>query len=366
MGGRIAPLLPLLLQLVIFCTAPDIALALLANFRALAGGDGAAGEVSPPRTRGGGSSPASSFAGGAAAPPRIGVTAPPVPPAAEMFQPGAGPAKRVYVCTNRWCKDAGSGATLGSFIGLASEEEVLVQGVNCLGRCNKGPNLRVRMEDMSWLEFNRIDSVDRVHRILRDYLKVPVKNSAAECLKYNFEGNAHLDSNDVSKAIECYDKAIATGWADQEGVLLVMRATAYLQRAYAHRRALASVLGKVARGMPSLDMLMKTHGITQSHPRIAYLLVDRLARYCAEKENLYETAKFRYGLYEFALLRACDDALRATQLLPNYAKCWLRAGDALAELRKLQEAADHYEVAVSLDPSLTETLTTIERFRSGM
>jgi hypothetical protein len=43
---------------------------------------------------------------------------------------------------NRWCKEKGSAATLGSFIGLAPEDEVLVQGVNCLGRCNKVSTLQ--------------------------------------------------------------------------------------------------------------------------------------------------------------------------------------------------------------------------------
>jgi hypothetical protein len=46
--------------------------------------------------------------------------------------------------------------------------------------------------------------------------------------------------------------------------------------------------------------------------------------------------------------RACNDALRATQLLPDYAKCWLRAGDALAELRRFNEAADYYEVCCTI------------------
>lgn len=36
-------------------------------------------------------------------------------------------------------------------------------------------------------------------------------------------------------AIECYDKALELGDREQEGVLLVMRGTALLQRAYACR-----------------------------------------------------------------------------------------------------------------------------------
>lgn len=41
------------------------------------------------------------------------------------------------------------------------------------------------------------------------------------CLKYNFLANAALDRNEVTLAIDYYDKAIATGYADQQGVLLV-------------------------------------------------------------------------------------------------------------------------------------------------
>jgi hypothetical protein len=51
-----------------------------------------------------------------------------------------------------------------------------------------------------------------------------------------------------------------------------------------------------------------------------------------------------YHACVYMCCRACDDALQATQLLPNYAKCWLRAGDAFNELGKQQEAADYYQV----------------------
>ncbi|CAM9820651.1 unnamed protein product [Ectocarpus sp. 12 AP-2014] len=117
--------------------------------------------------------------------------------------------------------EKGSSATLGSFVGLAPEGEVLVQGVNCLGRCNKGPNVRVRQENGNWLEFNRIENVERVYKILRDYLGADVSKEAALCLKYNFLANAALDRNEVTLAIDYYDKAIDTGYADQQGVLLV-------------------------------------------------------------------------------------------------------------------------------------------------
>lgn len=48
-----------------------------------------------------------------------------------------------------------------------------------------------------------------------------VSKEAAICLKYNFLANGALDRNEVTQAIEYYDKAIATGYVDQQGVLLV-------------------------------------------------------------------------------------------------------------------------------------------------
>ena len=50
-----------------------------------------------------------------------------------------------------------------------------------------------------------------------------MSKKAALCFKYNFLANGALDRNEVATAIDYYDKAIATGYADQQGVLLVSR-----------------------------------------------------------------------------------------------------------------------------------------------
>jgi hypothetical protein len=63
---------------------------------------------------------------------------------------------------------------------------------------------------------------------------LPFPSCLPSSLKLNFQGNAHLDKNEVDQAIECYDKAIPLSHKGQEGVLRVMRSTAYLQRAYTH------------------------------------------------------------------------------------------------------------------------------------
>jgi hypothetical protein len=52
-----------------------------------------------------------------------------------------------------------------------------------------------------------------------------------DCLKWKYKGNGHLEAGKVSLAIDAYDKALATDVSQQEGIILLMRATAYLQRA---------------------------------------------------------------------------------------------------------------------------------------
>ena len=81
-------------------------------------------------------------------------------------------------------------------------------------------------------------------------------------------------------------------------------------------------------------------------------------------EELIGRAIFSWSLYEHALLRALQDLLTATLLLPGFAQAWRRAGDALGELRQYHSAIEYYEVAVRLDGALSDLLLpTIERFR---
>jgi hypothetical protein len=45
------------------------------------------------------------------------------------------------------------------------------------------------------------------------------------------------------------------------------------------------------------------------------------------REKLYKLTKFQFSLFEFAVHKACHDALTATHILPNFTKSWLRAGE---------------------------------------
>lgn len=49
-----------------------------------------------------------------------------------------------------------------------------------------------------------------MYDVFTTQLGIPINQSAADCLKLNFEGNAHLDKNEVDQAITCYDKVSTT------------------------------------------------------------------------------------------------------------------------------------------------------------
>uniref|UniRef100_A0A7R9U417 Uncharacterized protein n=1 Tax=Pinguiococcus pyrenoidosus TaxID=172671 RepID=A0A7R9U417_9STRA len=266
---------------------------------------------------------------------------------------------RVNVCTNRWCKEKGSGATLASFIGLIPDDNVLVSGVGCLGKCNKGPNIQIMHRNGTWYELNRVDSVDKVYRILTDHLQCRVSPAAAECLQHNFEGNAHLDRNEVTQAIASYNKAIDAGFKDQEGVILVMRSTAYLQRAFSHRIDVRNTLDRNADFQKMEAAIIAAFTAAMELPYWTNTMLRLILSIGEAQAETYHNLKLHHGLYEFAVLQATDDAVRATQLLPNYSKCWLRAGEALAELRRTDEALQYFDTAVSLDPSLASVVEPI-------
>lgn len=58
---------------------------------------------------------------------------------------------QVFVCSNKWCREKGSDATMATFSAL-TPASVPVVGVNCLGRCNRGPNCRILNSDGEFVE----------------------------------------------------------------------------------------------------------------------------------------------------------------------------------------------------------------------
>lgn len=103
----------------------------------------------------------------------------------------------------------------------------------------------------------------------------------------------------------------------------------------------------------------KLYSIAGSNPSLAKGIFQKVTADTKAQDKKFRQTKYRHGLYEYSLLHAAQDSLRATQLLPHHAKTWLRAGDALAELRKLKESALYYEKAMELDPTLRGRLEPV-------
>lgn len=210
------------------------------------------------------------------------------------------------------------------------------------------------------------------------------------------EGNINLRNGEVDTAIDCYDKALALGDQSQEGVLLVMRGTALLQRAYACRLRYKETMSIAESVLPSFDLLhaliqpLLASGDVKVNLKLALSLLtlsasaskklESLSRWSEFKnrivndpqsspppatgEELLQRASWALSLYEFSLLRALQDLLTSTVLLPGFAQAWRRAGDALAEFRLFHSAVEYYDVALRLDGTLTELLLpVIERYR---
>ena len=81
-------------------------------------------------------------------------------------------------------------------------------------------------------------------------------------------------------------------------------------------------------------------------------------------DQLLRKTSFALSMYEHSLMRALDDLLIATVVVPGFAQAWRRAGDTLSELQQFSSAIEYYEVAISLDTALETTLgPTLDKLR---
>ena len=65
-------------------------------------------------------------------------------------------------------------------------------------------------------------------------------------------------------------------------------------------------------------------------------------------------------MYEFALLHAVQDSLQSTELLPDNSQAFRIAGECLAALRKMGEAAAYFKTSLALLPPDDEVQTKME------
>eukprot|EP00553_Chaetoceros_curvisetus_P007290 CAMPEP_0204618938 /NCGR_PEP_ID=MMETSP0717-20131115/5446_1 /ASSEMBLY_ACC=CAM_ASM_000666 /TAXON_ID=230516 /ORGANISM="Chaetoceros curvisetus" /LENGTH=264 /DNA_ID=CAMNT_0051632805 /DNA_START=138 /DNA_END=932 /DNA_ORIENTATION=+ len=209
-------------------------------------------------------------------------------------------------------------------------------------------------------EVNNVNDIDKVYRILTEHMGITnISVAARDCLKYTYQGNAHLEKNELDKAISSYNAALNTGYDAQEGIVLLLRATAYLKRAFQHQEELRKSVQDLAETVPDPENLGRLYNLAAQHPSLSKPLFQKVLTDSKKQDGKFRQTKFRHGLYEYALLHAAQDALRSTQILPHHAKTWLRAGDALAELRKLKESAMYYQKAIDLDPTLRDRLEPV-------
>jgi len=145
----------------------------------------------------------------------------------SVINDGKGGGGQVFVCTNKWCREKGSDATMATFSFL-TPQTIPVVGVNCLGRCNKGPNCRILTPNGAFQglmllnyifcyklftkkEASMVRSVEKVVEILQQYLNLNINVTSADVLRLNYEGNVFLRNGQVDSAIDCYNKALEFG-----------------------------------------------------------------------------------------------------------------------------------------------------------
>jgi hypothetical protein len=180
-----------------------------------------------------------------------------------------------------------------------------------------------------------------------------------ECLKWKYRGNGHLEEGKIALAIDAYDKALACRVAQQEGPIRIMRASAFSKRAAAHKEKLKETMAELVKLVPESANLEALVQEAKAQPAISSSVFRRILEDGQQQEKQFRRTQYRHGLYQYALLAAAQDALRATELLPTYALSWLKAGETLSELWKLKESTLYFERAMQLDASLTSSVAPV-------
>jgi hypothetical protein len=320
-------------------------------------------------------------------------------PSSQSPQSEAPPVWEVYVDQSKPSLDRGGSATLDAFLGLAPPTTIRVLAATLMptltastsaassNKKTKGPLVRCMSTDgTQCLEVSNVDSVDKVYRVLTKHLKVSfdqVPYPLCECLKWKYKGNAHLEAGKFDDAVEAYNEALrivavlgaeipfnATNSIKQQvqqqrGILLLMRATAYLQRASSHKSQLQIIVQNLMKMVPDAAKLKRLYEQTAGlSPAISHSMFRKIMADSMQQEECFRRTQYWHGLYQYALLQAAQDVLQATQLLPHYSRGWARAGEILEELWKLSESAQYYEQAVQCDSNLEAQLKpVIERLR---
>ena len=299
----------------------------------------------------------------------------------------------IYVDQSKTSLDRGGSATLDAFLGLAPPSTVQViasviptggGGGSSVASTTagtaasysglkktklKGPFVRCLSTDgLLCFDVSNVDSVDKVYRVLTKHIKLSknlIPYKSCECLKWKYKGNAYLEAGKFNDAVDAYNEGLhilsslkkkrqiqsqndmmiidsqTTGGQlkQQEGILLLMRATAYLQRASSHKTKLKTIVKELMTMVPDAAKLKnlyeQTSGKDVPHS-LCHSMFRRVLADAAQQEDSFRRTQYWHGLYQYALLQAAQDVLEATQLLPHYSRGWARAGEILSELWKVR------------------------------
>jgi hypothetical protein len=138
-----------------------------------------------------------------------------------------------------------------------------------------------------------------------------------------------------------------------------MRATAYLQRAAYHRNELKSYVTELANIVPNTNIYQNIYQLSINEQYLANGIFRKVIHDTNYYEKQFRIIQYKHGLYQYSLIHAAQDSLQSTQLLSNYTLCYIKTGEILNELWKIQHSILYYNMSIQLDNSLQSTITPI-------
>lgn len=168
-----------------------------------------------------------------------------------------------------------------------------------------------------------------------------------------------MKENNIVEAIRAYDRALELtddAPAAHAGGILLRRANAYAAMAAKQRESLSEMVQSMAESIPNESTLKTVYALAKRETTLSIPLFRRI-----QANSLSQAAQMRRiecanGLYQHALLKALEDALGATKVLPKYGTAWKSVAAVLSDLWRLDESLDCYQRAMALSPNLREEL----------
>lgn len=183
----------------------------------------------------------------------------------------------------------------------------------------------------------------------------------AMALKWKYEGNSYMENGKVVLAIDAYNKALEKcKGTKQEGLVLFSRATAYWKQAQAQKETLQNEVEEWELPQAQDIQYLLSEGLLggeagTERAGLAASILEKLNNDGRRQQTELRKIQYRHGLYQYALLHATQDSLRATEILPSYSAAWLQAGELLGQLWKLKESRQYCEMAQTLGESRDES-----------